>query len=868
MKKILNYAVVLFSVLILFSSCSDPVKKYNSTGLKDWAVQSSDSITAKGVLISNKDFNAKGWYASKVPETVLHSLIDNGFYKDIYVDKNLEKVPTEPFRTSWWYRTEFGLNNVANGLLLKINGINYKANVWLNGSLVADTNVVYNSFRQFKFDIRKYVKPGKNVLAIEVIPPRKGDFTLGFVDWAPTPPDKDMGIYREVFIEENDGVSVSDPFIASSLNDDLSQATLRASAVVTNYTDKTKTGKVKLRFDDTELTQKVKLEPGESKKVLFTVSAFPEMKIDNPKLWWPHNLGEPYLHNASVEFISGNSVSDRKDLRFGIRTLSKYFTDKGAVGFKVNGKRVLIKGAGWMDKLLLENTKETLDAEISYAVDAGLNAIRLEGFWGEGHTLYDLCDEKGLMMMIGITCQWEWSHYLGVPTHEKYGGITSARDIMMMSNAFKDQIVWLRNHPSVFSWVGGSDLEPIPELEKKYMEIFEEYDSTRVYLGSAKNTKTKYGGPTGVKMEGPYAYVPPVYWYSDTTKGGAYGFNTETGPGIQLPPLQSLKKMMSEENLWPINDGWNYHCGRFEFGDMHRFTRAMNKRYGKAETLEEYEKKGQVLNYELMRPMFEAFSAYRYKSTGVILWMLNSPWPEMYWQLFDYYLMPNAAYFGAKKANRPYHIIYDYHRKSLFAVNDRLEDKTGCTLEVKVYDVNSGLKFNKELSVDLKANSSKEILSLAELDIPVVYFIDTRLYDETGKEIDNNFYWISPQDDILDYEDDSEAWYVTTPSKQYADFMALNDMPKVDVKGKMLLKKNNGTTIFEVTLENNSDKIAFFVHTDIVDSNTGEVIAPVLWSDNYVSLLPGEIKDLKANIKSDLLKGKNTKLVIDGYNLK
>jgi exo-1,4-beta-D-glucosaminidase len=203
----------------------------------------------------------------------------------------------------------------------------------------------------------------------------------------------------------------------------------------------------------------------------------------------------------------------------------------------------------------------------------------------------------------------------------------------------------------------------------------------------------------------------------------------------------------------------------------------------------------------------------------------------------------------------------------LFAVNDRLEDKTGCTLEVKVYDVNSGLKFNKELSVDLKANSSKEILSLAELDIPVVYFIDTRLYDETGKEIDNNFYWISPQDDILDYEDDSEAWYVTTPSKQYADFKALNDIPKVDVKGKMLLKKNNGTTIFEVTLENNSDKIAFFVHTDIVDSNTGEVIVPVLWSDNYVSLLPGEIKDLKANIKNDLLKGKNTKLVIDGYNL-
>jgi exo-1,4-beta-D-glucosaminidase len=204
----------------------------------------------------------------------------------------------------------------------------------------------------------------------------------------------------------------------------------------------------------------------------------------------------------------------------------------------------------------------------------------------------------------------------------------------------------------------------------------------------------------------------------------------------------------------------------------------------------------------------------------------------------------------------------------LFAVNDRLEEKTGCILEVKVYDYNSRLKYKKELSVDMKANSSKEILSLADLNIPVVYFIDIRLYDETGKEIDNNFYWISPQDDLPDYEDDSEAWYVTTPSKQYADFMALNDMPKVDVKGKMLLKKNNGTTIFEVTLENNSDKIAFFIHVDIIDSNTGDIIVPVLWSDNYVSLLPGEIKDIKAEIKTEMLKGKNTKLVIDGYNLK
>jgi len=867
MKRIKLLPVITIMLMSVLSCSETKTDVHKELVLNIWNIQSSDSVSTGGEQISSNDFKSDDWYVSKVPETVLHALIRNGFYPDVYVDKNLEKVPAEPFKSSWWYRTEFDLQDIPAGLILKTKGINYKANIWFNGKLVADTSVVYNSFRQFTFDIKSMAVTGKNVLAIEVIPPHAGDFTLGFVDWAPEPPDKEMGLFRDVIIEENGGVAVSDPFIATSLSEDLAQATLQASAVVTNYTDKTVKGDVRLLFDKINLTKTVSLKPGESRKVLFSASDYPVLKIANPKLWWPHTIGEPYLHNASVSFEQGNTISDKKEFRFGIRTLSKYLTENGALGIKVNGEKILIRGAGWVDKLLLEDTKESLDAELSYVKDAGLNTIRLEGFWGKDETMYDLCDEKGIMMMIGVTCQWEWSHYLGIPTHEKYGGIVSERNIRMMNNAFKNQIVWLRNHPSIFSWVGGSDLQPKPELEKMYLKTFDEFDSTRVYIGSAKNTTT-LAGPTGVKMEGPYAYVPPVYWFSDTTKGGAYGFNTETGPGLQLPPLQSLKKMISEKNLWPLNDVWNYHCGRFEFGDLHRFTRAMNKRYGKAKTLEEYVKKGQLLNYELMRPMFEAFSAYRYKATGVILWMLNSPWPEMYWQLYDYYLMPNASYYSAKAAQRPYHIIYDYYRKSLFAVNDRLEDKNGCKLRLRVYDVNSVLKLEQNIPVDLKANSSKEILSLADLKIPAVYFIDTRLYDSSGKEIDNNFYWISSKEDILDYEDTSEAWYVTTPSKQYADFTALNTMPKVEVESSMLVKKESGKTFFEVTLKNPGDKIAFFIYAAINDSNTGETILPVLWSDNYVSLLPGEKKILTAEIKDKYLDGKNTKLVVDGYNLK
>jgi len=868
MKNFKLLPVIILTLITVLSCNKENTEMHKKLVLNDWYIQGSDKINSGGEQISGEDFNSQKWHSAKVPETVLHTLVRNGFYPDIYVDNNLGKVHTDQFKTSWWYRTQFNLDKIPKGLLLGIDGINYKANVWLNGKLIADTTVVINTFRQFKFDIKEQATSGKNTLAIEVYPPRAGDFSMGFVDWNPTPPDRNMGIFRKVFIEENNGISVSDPFIASSLNDDLTEATLQASVVVTNYTNETQTGNVNLAINSNNLLKEITLAAGESKKVVFDASEFSKLKIENPKLWWPHTMGEPNLHKAEFAFQNKNQVSDKKEIMFGIREVSKYFTENGALGFKINGHKILIRGGGWVDKLLLEDTEETIDAELEYIKDMNLNTVRMEGFWGKGQTMYDLCDEKGLLIMVGWSCQWEWPQYLGAPTDEEYGGIVGKQPIELMSAAFRDQIVWLRNHPSIISWVGGSDLVPIPELEKKYFEIFNEYDSTRVFLASAKNTTT-LNGPTGVKMEGPYAYVPPVYWYSDSIKGGAYGFNTETGPGAQVPPLQSLKKMLSTEHLWPIDSVWNYHCGRFEFGDLRRYRKAMDLRYGKPENLDEFLKKAQLLNYELMRPMFEAFSAYRYKNaTGVIQWMLNSAWPEMYWQLYDYYLMPNAAYYGAKVAQRPYHAIYDYYRKSIFVVNDKLEDKNSCTLKLRVFDINSNLKFEKDIAVNLKANSSQEILSLADLKIKSVYFIDTRLIDKSGKEIDNNFYWISPKADILDYEDTSEAWYVTTPSKQYADFTALNTMPKVEIESKMTVKKDDSKTNFRVTLKNKSNKIAFFIHMAINDKNSDETIVPVIWSDNYVSLLPGETKVLNAEINNSKLEGKKMELAIDGYNLK
>ena len=869
MNKLFRWFAWMFVVLTTLSCSNEQTEKYFLKDLNEnWLIQNAESVAVSGEKISASDFQPAGWYSAEVPSTVLHTLVENGVYKDIYRDDNLEKIPAAIFKKSWWYRTQFDLNTVPEVLLLHLEGINYKANIWLNGNQIADTGRIKNTFRQFRLNISDFIHEGKNTLAIEVFPPRPGDFSIGFVDWNPEPPDRNMGLFRRVYLEANAGVGLSEPFIVSELNKELTEATLTASVEVTNYHHTDLLGEVILKVNGKKLVKPVTLIAGKKKKVVFSADDFPELKIKDPELWWPHTLGNPHLYHADFEFHESGIGIDKKSIDFGIRTVSSFFTKSGSRGFKINGEKILIRGGGWVDRLLLDDTPESIQSQLEYVKDMNLNTIRLEGFWGKDQTMYNLCDRMGILVMVGWSCQWEWEDYLGKPTSEEYGGILTSKEIDMMSRAWQDQIVWLRNHPSIFTWMGGSDCKPKPELEKKYFEIFSGYDSTRVYLASAKEW-TSLAGPTGVKMRGPYAYEPPVYWFSDTLYGGAFGFNTETGPGAQVPPLESIKKMISPQHLWPIDKIWDYHCGRNEFNTLDRYTRALEARYGKAENVEDYAKKAQVMNYELMRPMLEAFSAYRYKATGVIQWMLNSAWPEMYWQLYDYYLMPNGAYYGAKKASQSRHVIYDYAHNSLYAVNDKLEAINNCRVKIQVFDNRSVLKFEKELPVDLPANASSEIFSLPEFNRSApLYFLDVRLYDSNGKELDNNFYWLSAKKDILDYQAEVPGWYYHTPSKQYADLTALNRLPEVRVTSDLKLRNGNDLTIFEVTLKNESNTIAFFLNPAIRDKKTGQTILPVLWSDNYVSLLPGETRTLTAKIGNSNLKDKNPELVVKGYNLK
>lgn len=860
----------LLLIILIFSSCRKQEKElpYEIVLEEGWHIQSSAEVDMKGDIISREGLDLTGWYPASVPTTVLAALIKNGEYPAPFYGKNLENIPSKRFAGAWWYRKEFDLpaENTLPFVRLGFDGINYRANIWLNGRQIASQEQLFGSFRVFKLDITEAAKSGKNILAVEVFPPQPGDFTIGFVDWNPKPPDKNMGLWRPVTMHLSGPVSIDNPFLTSKINlETLAEASLTITAEVGNHSDKTVEGELQGELEGSIFTQKVSLTPKERKTVVFLPGRFAELNLKNPRLWWPNNLGEQNLYVFNLRFLTKGKTSDAETVTFGIREVTDYMNDEGHRGYKINGQKILIRGGGWVDDLFLADDDRTLEAKVKYTKHMNLNAIRLEGFWGSGPKLYDLCDQHGILLMAGWSCQWEWDDYVG-KTCDEFGGVQTAKEMDLVAQSFQDQVVLWRNHPSVFVWLLGSDKLPRPELERDYIQILEKYDPSRPYLAAAARLTSEVSGATGVKMLGPYDYVPPIYWFEDRKNGGAYGFNTETGPGPQPPPLESLKRMLPEEHLWPIDDTWDYHCARNEFNNLNRYREALDRRYSEAKDVEDFIRKAQVANYEAMRAMFEAFAAHKHNATGVIQWMLNAAWPKLYWQLYDYYLMPNGAFYGAKKASRPLHILYHYKNNSIYVVNDVLIPRNDLRAEIRVFDLLAKEVFKEIKDVNLEPNASLQIFQLPDLpNLSSVYFLDLRLTDTAGKLFSDNFYWLSTKKDVLDYT--ATKWFVT-PIKKFADLKALDSLPEVKLHVQHSFEQREGEQKVHVTLKNPSDSIAFFVHVNVAGGQSGNSILPIYWDDNCLSILPGESRTLAGIFNPEDLRGEEPVVHVDGWNVK
>ncbi len=890
-KNSLKKTALLFIVsLFLFSACTMSDKQLTSsteTISANWKMQPVDKLTGVDEkTISESDFNTVEWFDAVVPGTVLGSLASTGVIEDPYFGINMQDVDYEQFKQPWWFRTSFELDaeDVNKIVSLRFNGINYRADLWVNGKKVAGKDEFAGTFRMFTFNINDYVVEGENTMALKMWQHADGEFSIGFVDWNPLPRDRNMGIFREVFLEVNEGVKIRSPFVHSKVNKEtLNEAELFIQAELINSSDKTIDGILRVDYEIGVVEKQVSVKAGETLTCNFNPEDFAQLSVKDINLWWPNGMGDASLYNLKTEFIAENAVIDKVDKKYGIREITSYLNEDKNRAFEVNGKFVLIKGGGWVDDLLLQDTKESVEAQLKYVHHMNMNSIRCEGFWGKDENLYDLCDEYGILVMIGWNCHWEWDEYLLKPTHEKYGGAFNDEDINLLADSWFDQMMWLRNHPSIYVWMLGSDKLPAPELERNYIKQFNKYDPSRPYVTSAGGAGTEdnnivaevplvseISGPTGMKMLGPYAYTPPYYWFTDTQLGGGYGFNTETCPGPSIPPLASLKKMLPEESLWPIDTTyWEYHTGRNAFKTLDRYRKALNNRYGKSNSVEEFAFKSQLSNYELMRPMFEAFIAHKPKSTGLIQWMLNSAWPELYWQLYDTYLQPNGSFYAVRKACNPVHAIYRYGFDDIYFGNEDLQDAENVTVKIRIFDINSKEIFTDKWTGDIKTNISKFVYKLPEIkNITSVYFLDLRVFDKDNNEVDNSIYWLSTKKDIIDWEAAKKLdWPYYSPSKQYADYTALDKLPKVELDYEYLYEKDGETGKVTLIVTNPTSTIAFFTFFDLVDAETDMPILPVFWNDNYITLLPGEERTYNATYNLVDSEGSKPVIKVKAWNV-
>jgi len=387
-------------------------------------------------------------------------------------------------------------------------------------------------------------------------------------------------------------------------------------------------------------------------------------------------------------------------------------------------------------------------------------------------------------------------------------------------------------------------------------------DPTRPTLKSCGSVTSEVSGPSAVKMNGPYDYVTPNYWYLDKTNGGAFGFNTETGPGPQTPTLETLKRMLPADHLWPIDEVWNYHAGRHEFAQMNRYLAAFSSRYGPPTSADEFAFKAQAANYEAIRPMFESFAVNLPHTTGIIQWMLNPSWPKLYWQLYDYYLVPGGAYFGAKHGAAPVNLIYNYGDQGIYLVNQSGELFFDYHANITVYDLNSKTILEQTIATNCSSGPHK-IFDLANvISNTPVYFVDLDGKSDFGPEASaHNFYWLSSKSDVLD--EGRTEWFVT-PNQSFANFTSLDRLPEATVKPTVTYKSDANDTTVEVTLKNDGDKLAFFVEMRIVGKGTDQSITPVFWDDNYVSLPPHTTKVFHARFP----KGEKPELKLRGWNVK
>jgi exo-1,4-beta-D-glucosaminidase len=819
--------------------------------------------------VSRSGYGTHGWYVAPERSTVMASMLADGLYPNVFYSKNLQRIDPAMFQVDWWYRSTFSVRAGSQGrTVLRADGIIPGADVWVNGEQVASRATVRGGYTVNDIDITDVVHPGTNAIAFSVPPadPDK-DLSLGWVDWNQDPPDNNMGIWRDVEILRTGGVSLSNTHVTPSLDlPSLDRASLAVSVDAHNASDRPATVAVGATIGGhgapLRLSRDVTLAAGQTRTVTFRSA------VRHPAVWWPAGQGAHPLYDLRLTATTDGHVSDRASTSFGIRTVTSSVAPGGGQQFVVNGRAVQLRGGGWAPDMFLRDDRERTGQQLGYVTDLGLNTVRLEGKL-ENPEFFDLADRAGIMVLPGWECCDKWEAWAGTG-----GEPWDAADHTVATRSAADEAVLLHNHPSVVAFLIGSDNAPPSDIATAYADAFHTAGWSVPLVSAASDQSTEPTGDSGMKMNGPYAYVPPGYWYSKRDdEGGAVGFDSEVSAGESIPNLDNLGQFMTTEEqseLWQEPKTDQYHAGGngSQFSDLSIFDNALSERYGPPTGLTDYVRKAQLSNYETTRAQFEAFGANQdaaQPATGVIYWMLNNAWPSLHWHLFDSNLDQDAAYFGAKKADEPVHVQFAYDTGAVQVVNHTPRPTGALSTRVRVRDLDGSVRLDRR--ADLAPVGGGHTATALTLKPPAglstAYFVELTLTDAHGRQVSRNVYWNSTKPDVLDHA--RTTWYYT-PQSAYADLTGLQSLATADVHATVRTTGHGEHTRTVVTLHNTGDTPAVDLHTTVVRGRSGAHVAPVSWSDNDVTLFPGQQVTLTASYDGTGPAGSPPAVQLTGFN--
>jgi exo-1,4-beta-D-glucosaminidase len=901
------FHVVLMVLLIfgigiipLFAAATKPCRIELA---ENWKLASSKEVQSEGTSISVATYKDDRWYPiHRMPATVLEILQEDGVYTNLYFGKNLlEKVPQDLYKQDWWYRTTFDAP-VNDFYSLEFKGINYRAEIWLNGQKIADNKQVTGMYAAHELNVSRWIKRGsRNVLAVKVTPEQLiqdvtgvelADSWFDWLNWkylgykgpkeknpwagVSFVPDRNAGIWKPVYLHATGSVSVSNSLVNSNLSLVDSIARLTVFANLRNLSAQPVNGILKGTISrkgkpTIYLEQSVNLSPGENREVEFTPEKYAGLVVKNPDLWWPYTMGNPALYNLQLKFVQNKIISDSTHIRFGIRSIAQHrdndeqFPDMGKGGnfyLQVNGRDFLVRGGDYTPDLLYRYDPEREADILRYVKDLGINFLRWESKISSEHII-ELADEQGIPLMFGWMCcnQWEkWDQW-----HEE--------DHSVASQSLRSQILMLRPHASVFVWANASDGLPPEQICNDYNKILTELHWQNAVVNTVSAFAKDANGNRvwdGIRMEGPYCWRPPSYWFSGKYPA-TIGSIAEQGDNEQIPTLESLKKFIPEDKLWPINDTWLMHAGAWaDNSTLGNVQLALKKRYGHSNNVEDFVRKAQLAHYENARAQFESFAACgwaNHKMTAY--WMLNSHWPSFYGNLIDYYLSPGGVYFGAKKGLRPLSVVFDSYatddnsKAKIIVFNQTPNDVHGLQVRVRVYNLDGKVRDDRSSNdISVPFNGTSQVMLLPRYpESSQVFFVRCQLFDESGKLVVDNTYWKSQKDD--DVGERKNDIYMTLKQEKWADMTALNTMPPAVVDIKAQKKKNGKESDVTIRLHNSTGHIAFFERATISTEQNGNEILPIEYDDNYITIYPGESIEIHGIVR----KGGEARWVkLEGYN--